>query len=436
MVDAADSKSAVRKCMRVQVPPSAIFICPPENEITVIHRTHILDNEIQNYAWGSKTAIQDLLGIVSDQPMAELWMGAHPKAPSAVFIDGERVTLDKWIKSDPEPILGTDVNNQFHGQLPFLFKILAAEKPLSIQVHPNKQQAEDGFARENALNIPLDSPNRNYRDTNHKPEIICAITDFWAMNGFRSVDEIISLINTIVPGMLRNELDTLKTNPDSTGFRNFFQTLMTLIPTRRSAIIEEAVIRASSLRESNPVYDWILKLHDEYPDDIGILSPAYLNLVKLKPGEGMFLDSCVLHAYLHGLGVELMANSDNVLRGGLTPKHIDLDELFRVVKFDPHDPDIQEPLDVMPDMDVYTTDTDEFELSIIKLKDDKEGMLYLSDGIEIFICIDGDAIITDTNSDTTHISKGVSVVIPAAVDDYHIKGTATIFKASVPPVQE
>ena len=146
-----------------------------------------LDNVIQEYAWGSRTMIADLLGCPSpsDVPQAELWMGAHPKAPSNVVAGGERVSLAAGIEAAPAEILGTRVSKQFGGRLPFLFKVLAAAEPLSIQAHPTLAQAREGFARENEANIPVDAPDRNYRDDNHKPEIICALTPFWALNGFR-----------------------------------------------------------------------------------------------------------------------------------------------------------------------------------------------------------------------------------------------------------
>ncbi len=185
---------------------------------SVLETICILENETQNYAWGSETAIPELLGIPSEngKPVAELWMGAHPKAPSKVVLNGKRVSLANLIQKEPEKILGPAAL-KFANQLPYLFKVLAAEHPLSIQAHPNRETAIAGFEKENRNQIPLNAPERNYRDANHKPECICALTQFWGLKGFRKITDVISLLDEIRPKELEHEIGDLRNRPDSEG---------------------------------------------------------------------------------------------------------------------------------------------------------------------------------------------------------------------------
>ncbi len=286
----------------------------------------LLKNTIQKYAWGSPTAIPELLGEQnpSHEPRAELWMGAHPKAPSFVNFDGQWLSLTELIAKYPQEILGNDVALAFNNKLPYLFKVLAAAKPLSIQAHPSLNQAKEGFERENDRGIALDAPNRNYKDDNHKPECICALSPFWAMYGFRNIPDILALMGKNCPVGLAGELDLLKKQPDSRGLKRFFTDLMTMDSQRQKRVVDEAVQNANQYSDEDFAFHWMTRLADEYPTDIGILAPLLLNLIELKPGEALFLPAGEFHAYLEGVGMELMANSDNVLRGGLTAKHIDV----------------------------------------------------------------------------------------------------------------
>jgi len=296
----------------------------------------LLENTIQEYAWGSYTAIPELLGNDSpaNTPQAELWMGAHPKAPSRVKCNGKWISLLELIDSNSQDILGKKVAQRFKNRLPYLFKVLAAAKPLSIQAHPSIDQACRGFDRENRLGIPLDAPNRNYKDDNHKPECICALTSFWALNGFRKASDMISLMGKICPSGLKKDFDMFRQQPNSRGLKKFFKAMMIMDQTPQHQVISDVVKNADRLKDKNAAYQWIIDLHEEYPSDIGILSPIILNLICLEPGQAMFLPSGTLHAYLDGVGIELMANSDNVLRGGLTPKHVDVKELLNVLNFE------------------------------------------------------------------------------------------------------
>ncbi len=401
----------------------------------LLNKIALLKNPIQKYAWGSKTEIQFLLGDPDSigKPMAELWMGAHPKAPSQVKIEGKWHSLDEVIRKDPESILGKKIARKFSNQLPFLFKILAAERPLSIQVHPTKEQAQEGFARENDLGIPLDAPNRNYKDANHKPEILCALTTFQGLKGFRRIDEILQLMDQLSLTSLSDELNLLKKEPDSKGLRSFFSALMNRDKVRQTEVAEEAIRSAEKLANEDKAFHWIMELNREYPGDIGILSPVILNLVQLKPGEAIYLPAGELHAYLDGLGIELMANSDNVLRGGLTPKHIDVPELLNVVNFESGPVQKVTATNRNSCQTSYESPAAEFQLSMISVD---EGNAYTSPSdrsVEILICLEGKANIYDSSSGKTiSVARGQSLIIPAEISFYRIEGSAIFYSAAVP----
>ncbi len=382
-----------------------------------------LNNTIQNYAWGSHQYIAELMGreTPSPEPEAEVWMGAHPKAPSKV--DGQ--TLGDLIEADPDGILGPHVVSKFDGKLPFLFKLLAAGQPLSIQSHPNLQQAKEGYERENREGIPLDAPHRNYKDDNHKPEIICAISEFWGLNGFREIPELIALLGEAGLSRLDGQITALEARPDTDGLRKFFKAIMELPDQVKGEVVDELVANARERKDSRVEYDWVLRISELYPGDIGVLCVLLLNLVQLQPGEAMYCAAGDLHAYLDGFGVELMANSDNVLRGGLTPKHVDVPELMKTLTFDDRPAEI-----LQPEGGVFPTPADEFVLSIVEAADG-----YTSPkkrGIEIAVSVRGDATITNLDNDQSQpIKAGHSVVIPAAVSAYQLSGDATVYIAGV-----
>ena len=288
-----------------------------------------LDGVIRPYAWGSRTAIPELLGRPpSDQPAAELWYGAHPDDPARVA----GTTLDQLIASDPVRMLGERVVGEFGPRLPFLLKVLAAETALSIQMHPNRAQARAGFAAEDAAGVPRDAPNRNYRDDNHKPELLCALTEFDALCGFRPVSRTLELIDALDVAELAPYRSAL-TGPD--GLRAAFTALLTAED--RPPLVDAVVGALPRLAGT----EWadlgaaLTRVAGDFPGDVGIAVALLLNFVRLAPGEAIFLAAGNVHAYLHGLGVEILANSDNVLRCGLTGKHIDVPELLEITDFTP-----------------------------------------------------------------------------------------------------
>jgi mannose-6-phosphate isomerase len=390
-----------------------------------------LKNAIQEYAWGSPFAIPELLGLpVSQTPWAELWMGAHPKAPSLVEIDGRWMPLDRVIRDAPDMILGKGAAKRFHSQMPYLFKVLAAAKPLSIQAHPGREQAREGFARENRLNIPLDALERNYRDENHKPECLCALTPFWALNGFRAVPQILSLCGRICPAGLGDILTDLSHGSQPSGVKKFFREILSLKSEQRDAVIREALDHARMLIDESPVFKWMVKLHQYYPGDIGVISPLFLNLICLDPGQAMLLPSGRIHAYLDGVGMELMANSDNVLRGGLTPKHIDVPEMLNILEVEPGEPEIYLPEKKGSEW-VYPSHADEFELSVIRMKETEGRAAVSVPSVQILLCTYGRARITAPGQCIEAV-RGDSFLVPAAVGEYTVQGSCEFYKASVP----
>jgi mannose-6-phosphate isomerase len=395
----------------------------------------LLKNTVQNYAWGSPTAIPELLGErnPSHEPRAELWMGAHPKASSFVNYDGQWLPLTELIARHPREILGDDVALKFGNKLPYLFKVLAAAKPLSIQAHPSLNQAKEGFARETDQGIDLDAPNRNYKDDNHKAECICALSPFWAMYGFRNIPDILGMLGKNCPVGLAAELDLLKNQPDSRGLKRFFTDLMTMDSQRQKRVVDEAVRNAHRDSEEDSAFHWMTRLSNEYPSDIGIFAPLLLNLIELKPGEALFLPAGELHAYLEGVGMELMSNSDNVLRGGLTPKHIDVPELLKVLNFKPRPVNILEAVKKNKNERVYASEADEFVLSVVSASAGSPYQSTESRSVEIMLCIEGTAYLKDNGTrEIINIKKGDSAIIPAAVIGYSITGDALIYKAAVP----
>lgn len=288
-------------------------------------------NAVQNYAWGSHDALNKLYGFSNpdNKPMAELWMGAHPLSSSKVLDkNGNKVSLRDEIAKDLTGNLGSAVAKRF-GELPFLFKVLCAAQPLSIQVHPSKHAAEEGFAREESAGIAINAANRNYKDPNHKPELVYALTPFKAMNGFREFAEIAQLLQPVASA--HPDIAKFIQSPDAQHLSVLFGNLLSMTGEQKSHAL--SVLAEALNHQQGAAWDAVRGIARFYPDDSGLFSPLLLNTVELEPGQSMFLYAETPHAYLDGVGLEIMANSDNVLRAGLTPKYIDVPELLANVKF-------------------------------------------------------------------------------------------------------
>ena len=393
----------------------------------------VLENPIQNYAWGSRTAIAELLGRANPdgQPEAELWIGAHPKAPSRVVPPPDSGTLDLAIQDDPVAMLGADVCDDFGNELPFLLKVLAAAEPLSIQAHPNHDQAREGWTRENEEGIPVESPRRNYRDANHKPELVCALTPFTVLKGFRPMDDLARRLESIAGPELKSEVGRLGRDRTPAALRALFTRLMTLDDEEKDAVIPRALAEAARLGKEDPAWAWVDRLHGKHPGDIGTLSPLYLNLVTLAPEQALFLPAGELHSYLEGTALEIMANSDNVLRGGLTPKNVDVPELMGILGFEPRKLEILKARPSGRGQKVFDTDVEEFELGLVEVSPKTPFVPQPGRGVEILLGIEGDCLLLSDDRDLP-LGKGRAVFVPASVPSYELTGKGRLARATVP----
>jgi mannose-6-phosphate isomerase len=389
-----------------------------------------LENVIQPYAWGSRTVLAELCGrpTPSPGPEAELWMGAHPSAPSRVVEDGRERSLLDLIALTPEQVLGSRVVSRFGPRLPFLLKVLAAETPLSLQAHPNLEQARAGYAAEEARGVPRDAPQRNYRDPNHKPELLCALGSFHALVGFRDVRASLRLFAELAVAPLAPFLGPLEAQADAAGLQGFFAAVMTAPAPLRATLAAATLAAALSAphdAEFAREYRWAARLGELYPGDVGIVTALLLNLVELAPGEAVYLPAGNLHAYLQGTGVEIMASSDNVLRGGLTPKHVDLPELLRVLDFR-HDEARPLRAELRGEEHVFATPAPEFRLSYF----DVDGVVVPSraDGPEILLVTSGEVALHASGTELP-LAHGRSALIRAADPSYELRGKGRVFRA-------
>ncbi|MGW3557203.1 mannose-6-phosphate isomerase, class I [Streptomyces sp. NPDC000963] len=378
-----------------------------------------LVNTVRPYAWGSTTAIPELLGTApTGEPQAEMWMGAHPGAPSRT----ERGPLNELIAADPVRELGERTVERFGPHLPFLFKVLAAGAPLSLQVHPDLDQARSGFAAEEAAGIPVDAPHRTYKDANHKPELICALTPFEGFCGFRAPADAADLIAALGVDSLKPYVDLLHAHPEEAALREVLTALLTADPEETAHTVAEATAAADRLGGAHAPY---ARLAHHYPSDPGVVAAMLLHHVRLQPGEALYLGAGVPHAYLDGLGVEIMANSDNVLRCGLTPKHVDVPELLRIVRFDPADPAILRPEASPSGEEVYETPTDEFRLSRFVRAEGAAPTDLTAPTPQILLAVAG-----RPTAGELVLAPGESVFVPAG-ERIQLTGAGTVFRATV-----
>ncbi|MEE2046703.1 mannose-6-phosphate isomerase, class I, partial [Nocardiopsis tropica] len=295
---------------------------------------HRLTNQVRPYAWGARTAIPRLLGADPDgTPQAELWLGAHHGAPSTAHCEDGPRPLPRLIADDPRRVLGHGTAERFGARLPFLLKFLAAEAPLSLQVHPDATRARAGFDAEERAGIPLDAPHRNYRDPHHKPELLLALEPFEALCGFRepaATGAELRGLTCELAVLLRADLAVPDTHA---ALRAALTRLLTLPDGSRERLLDEFVAEWSASGPRGAHGDIVADLAVRYPGDPGAVASLLLNRVTLGPGQALFLPAGNLHAYLQGTAVEVMASSDNVLRAGLTAKHVDAPELLDVVDF-------------------------------------------------------------------------------------------------------
>lgn len=395
-----------------------------------------LTGKVQHYAWGGTAYIPQLLGIsnTTQQPYAEYWMGAHASAASLIEQNANhRIALNELIVNNPAQWLGEKTAARF-GSLPYLFKVLDVKDMLSIQVHPSKAEAEKGFARENEAGIALNAPHRNYKDDNHKPEVMVALSEFWLLHGFKEKD----LLHRILQET--EEFQTLLPVFEKEGYYGLYKQVMELpqvtVDNLLSPLLQEAepLYKANQLSKSDPAY-WACKTVTSHNGnytgiDRGIFSIYFFNIVQLQPGQAIFQGAGVPHAYLEGQNIELMSNSDNVLRGGLTPKHIDVPELLKHTLFEGIVPQIMNGEKHGAET-VYHCPVPDFEVSSITVNK-LSAYRHTAFSVEILLLTEGEADIT-TPEQTFHLKKGESVLVGAS-ETYSISaGTkAILYKAGVP----
>ena len=393
----------------------------------------LLRNAVRPYAWGSRTAIPELLGgpVPSPHPQAELWLGAHPADPSVLLhADGAQTSLLEALRADPDRYLGTRCAQRWGARLPFLLKVLAAEEPLSLQAHPSAAQAAEGFAREEARGIPRDALERNYSDASHKPELICALTQLHALAGFRDPLRTVELLAALDVPALEPYRAMLAAEPNADGLRTLFTTWITMPEPAVKAVLPcaldacVALLRRDGvcrdfrpLRGSDFRYECrvVLELAETYPGDVGVLAALLLNHVVLDSGEAMYLPAGNLHSYLRGTAVEISANSDNVLRGGLTAKHIDVPELLRILDFSYGELPVQRGERVGPQETAYRTPAEEFQLTRLEwAAGELTPILLRGSWPQILLCTQGSAQLRSAEGGSVAVRRGGSVWLAAA----------------------
>ncbi|MCF7985393.1 MAG: mannose-6-phosphate isomerase, class I [Thiohalocapsa sp.] len=397
---------------------------------------------VQHYQWGDTRYIPALIGEPhpDGRPFAELWIGAHPDMPAHALISGTAVPLDRLIADAPEQLLGRAAPVGAKPGLPFLFKVLAADQPLSIQVHPNAQQAAAGFDRETAAGVPPDDPSRNYRDRNHKPELLVALTDFYALRGFKPLPRIGETLNAIPE--LASIAREFEHSP--AGLENLYRRLMRLAQAQVDALLGPLMERLAAEHARKPfVVDdyryWMLCADELFSHpgqrDRGLFSILLLNLIHLRPGQGIYLPAGELHSYLRGAGVELMANSNNVLRGGLTPKHIDVEELLRVVRFEAGPPAVIEA-DGGGASGTYRTPAREFVLERRRIA--RGGRLRLDLGsVALGLVLKGALTAATAKREPVgerlHLGRGQCFLVPGACTaEFRCSADAEVYLARAP----
>ena len=408
-----------------------------------------LDNPVRHYAWGSRAHIPRLLGVpADDRPWAELWLGAHPSAPSVVDGDGP---LDALLTAEAETLLGPRLRATFGDRLPVLMKLLAAAEPLSLQVHPTSERARIRHAEQDAAGIPIDAPERSYPDASHKPELIYALTRFEGMAGFRDpantaanrrglqltwADEIADTIeDSATPFQTMRAVVTDLLSLRGQQLNHRLQQLRAAAAAAEIRLHATFAGRRSSAtptdptaieRESVRVYAATTGLVDHYPEDPGVLVTLLLNHVVLAPGEAMFIDAGVIHAYTSGFGVEIMAASDNVLRAGLTPKHVDVPELLEVTNFTPMPPPLW-AADSDPRSTVLSPPVAEFELVVRTL--DEPATLPAT--AQVVLCLQGTVDVA-TDGGTETLVAGDSVFVGADDGAISLRGPGRVAVGRTP----
>lgn len=390
-----------------------------------------LEGVIQPYAWGSRTVLAELRQrpAPTDRPEAELWFGGHPRGPARILDGPSPLGLDAFVARDPRAALGVRVMDRFGPRLPLLLKVLAIDSPLSLQVHPSQAQAETGFAREEAAGIPRDAPDRNYRDPRPKPELLLAHTPVEALAGFRRASDIATLLQDLrVP--LLDPIQRLLARKGDDALREAVARLLTWSTGQRGVLVGEVARRAAELAaQDHPDaahLRWLPHLHRQHHQDPGVVVTLLLQHLRLAPGEAIFLPAGNIHAYLSGTAIECMADSDNVLRGGLTTKHVDVPELLSVLDARPAD-DLRITPEPIAGGLAYPVDNPWFALQL--LTPDGDGVALDDDGPQVLLAL-GDVEVADADRHVA-LSAGHGAFVPACATAVRARGRGTLVRATV-----
>ncbi|TYB34951.1 mannose-6-phosphate isomerase, class I [Micromonospora sp. AP08] len=377
----------------------------------------LLQGRIRDYAWGSRTAIAELQGrpVPSAGPEAELWLGAHPGAPATVDRDGNPVSLTELLVGEPEHWLGERLVGRFGTRLPFLLKVLAADAPLSLQAHPDAEQARAGYA--------ADTGRVNYVDPYHKPELLVALSEFEALCGFRDPAESAAAIAAFGVPALEPVVAALRTGPE--GLREAVRLLLSWPEAERAGLVADVL----AAEAAGPDAGLVRALAVDYPADPGVVVALLLHHVRLAPGEAIWMPAGNLHAYLRGTGVEIMAASDNVLRGGLTPKRVDVDELLRVLRFEVLDEPVVRPEQVAPGVVTWLVPVDDFALHRVEVTAGRPGARLDVPGPRVVLCRAGEVTVAD-GVGTVTLAAGQAAIGTAAGGPLVLGGAGVAFVAT------
>jgi mannose-6-phosphate isomerase len=390
-----------------------------------------LAGKVQHYEWGGPNFIPGLIGIPkeSSKPYAEYWLGAHPGASSKIEIDGRWAELNKLIQQEPTTFIGENVYTKF-GELPYLLKVLDVKDMLSIQVHPTKEGATKGFDAEEAAGIPINASHRNYKDKNHKPEVMVALSEFWLLHGFKKEDELQKVLNEI------SQFEFLLSVFENSGYRGLYKTVMELPQQRVDEIlgplVKDELAKKNELTKDKPGF-WVNKLYPQKQEikdiDRGIFSIYFFNIVNVHPGEAIFQAAGIPHAYLEGQNVELMANSDNVLRGGLTSKHIDVGELLKHTTFQGVVPNVMKGIMLNDSEKTYPCPVADFGISLLEVEEGKQ-YASKSSSAEIYLVVEGAVDVIGGNQ---QFKKGAAFfVLPHNDVSLKARSASMVYKAYVP----
>ena len=379
----------------------------------------LLDSPIRKYAWGSHEAIAALQGrpTPTEEPEAELWLGAHPASPSRLRVTGQ--ALSDAIAADPAGVLGPASVDRYGARLPFLLKVLAAAAPLSLQAHPDLAQARAGYA----------AGDRNYIDAWHKPELLVAVGGFDALCGFRDPAASAAVLGGLGVPALKSTVDVLRQNDTATALRDAVHGLLSMPDGERPVLVADVVAACEPRASEHPSYALAVELAAAYPGDIGVVVAMLLNRVQLAPGDAVFMPAGNLHAYLRGVGVEVMAASDNVLRGGLTPKHVDVAELLRILRFEVLSDPVLRPRRLAPGLVTWPVPVDDFALHRAVVGADLPALTLPGEGPRVVLCLRG-SIRADDGVAAVTVNAGEAAFAPAGRGPIAISGDGEVYQAS------